>query len=89
LTRRNVRSKERGRGCYASVLLNSPAQIGTGVGLAVLFTLAAAHAEAIAGGEPAAQALVEGYRLAFFAGAGLAAAGALVAFIVVRKKGVF
>jgi EmrB/QacA subfamily drug resistance transporter len=81
-----VPEAERG---LASGLLNSSAQIGTAVGLAVLFTLAAAHAEAIAGGEPTAQALVEGYRLAFFAGAGLAAAGALVAFIVVRKKGAF
>jgi EmrB/QacA subfamily drug resistance transporter len=81
-----VPGEERG---LASGLLNSSAQIGTAVGLAVLFTLAAAHAEAIAGGEPPAQALVEGYRLAFFAGAGLAATGTLVAFIVVRKKEAF
>jgi hypothetical protein len=48
-------AKKEGRGCYASALLNSSAQIGTAVGLAVLFTLAAAHAEAIAGGEPTAR----------------------------------
>jgi EmrB/QacA subfamily drug resistance transporter len=78
-----VREVERG---LASGLLNSSAQIGTAVGLAVLFTLAAAHAEAIAGAEPTARALVEGYRLAFFVGAGLAAAGALVALFVVRKR---
>jgi EmrB/QacA subfamily drug resistance transporter len=78
-----VREEERG---LASGLLNSSAQIGTAVGLAVLFTLAAAHAEAIASAEPTARALVEGYRLAFFVGAGLAAAGALVALFVVRKR---
>ena len=78
-----VREEERG---LASGLLNSSAQIGTAVGLAVLFTLAAAHAEAIAGAEPTARALVEGYRLAFIVGGGLAAAGALVALFVVRKR---
>jgi MFS family permease len=78
-----VREEERG---LASGLLNSSAQIGTAVGLAVLFTIAAAHADALSGGEPTAQALVEGYRLAFLMGAGAAAAGALVALFVVRKK---
>ncbi len=78
-----VREEERG---LASGLLNSSAQIGTAVGLAVLFTIAATRADALAGGEPTAQALVEGYRLAFFIGAGVAAAGALVALFVVRKK---
>src|SRR5918998_3425273 len=78
-----VREEERG---LVSGLLNSSAQIGTAVGLALLFKLAAAHAEAIASAEPTARALVEGYRLAFFVGAGLAAAGALVALFVVRKR---
>jgi MFS family permease len=78
-----VREEEKG---LASGLLNSSAQIGTAVGLAILFTIAAAHADAPAGGEPTAQALVEGYRLAFFTGASLAAFGALVAHFVVRRK---
>ena len=58
------------------------------MGLAVLFTVAAARADALAGsGEPTAEALVAGYRLAFFIGAGLAAAGALAALFVVSRKG--
>jgi EmrB/QacA subfamily drug resistance transporter len=77
-----VREEEKG---LASGLLNSSAQIGTAMGLAVLFTIAAAHADALAGGEPTAQALVEGYRLAFLVGAGLAVAGALGALFVVGK----
>ena len=81
-----VHEEERG---LASGLLNSSAQIGTAMGLAVLFTIAAAHADALAGGEPTAQALVEGYRLAFFTGAGAAVVGALVALFVVRRKEAF
>jgi EmrB/QacA subfamily drug resistance transporter len=80
-----VEGGERG---LASGLLNFSAQVGTAMGLAVLFTVAAARADALAGsGEPTAEALVAGYRLAFFIGAGLAAAGALAArFVVSRKK---
>ncbi len=71
----------------ASGLLNSSAQVGTAIGLAVLFTVAAARSDSLTGGsEPTAEALVAGYRLAFFVGAGLAVAGALVALFVVRKK---
>ena len=77
-----VREEEKG---LASGLLNSFAQIGTAMGLAVLFTIATARADALAGGKPTVQALVEGYRLAFFTGAGLATVGALVALFVVRK----
>jgi EmrB/QacA subfamily drug resistance transporter len=71
----------------ASGLLNSSAQVGTAIGLAVLFTVAAARADTLTGGgEPTAQALVEGYRLAFFVGAGLAVVGALVAHLILREK---
>ncbi len=81
-----VKEEERG---LASGLLNSSAQVGMAMGLAILFTIAAARADALAGGEHTAQALVEGYRLAFFVGAGLAVVGALVAFLAVRKKEAF
>ena len=77
--------EERG---LASGLLNSSAQVGTAMGLAVLFMVAAAHTDALSGGgEPTVQALVEGYRLAFFVGAGIAAVGALAALSIVREKG--
>jgi hypothetical protein len=80
-----VREEERG---LASGLLNSSAQVGTAMGLAVLFMVAAAHTDALAGGgEPTVRALVEGYRLAFFVGAGIAAVGALAALCIVREGG--
>ena len=78
-----VGAGERG---LASGLLNSSAQVGTAVGVAILFTVAAARPGALSGVEPTSQALVEGYRLAFFVGAVLAASGALGALLLVREK---
>lgn len=78
-----VKEEERG---LASGLLNSSAQIGTALGLAILFTVAVARTDAVAaGGEPTAEALVAGYRWAFFVGAGVAALGAAVALRLVRR----
>ena len=71
----------------ASGLLNSSAQVGTATGLAVLFTVAAARADTLTGGgEPTAQALVAGYKLAFFFCAELAVVGAFVAHFILREK---
>jgi EmrB/QacA subfamily drug resistance transporter len=70
----------------ASGLLNSSAQVGTAMGLAVLFVIAAARTDAVAvGGEPGAEALVAGYRWAFFAGAGIAAFGAAATLRLVGR----
>ncbi len=63
----------------ASGLLNSAAQIGTVLGLAVLIPLSAARSEALAGNVPADAALVEGFRLAFFGAVGIAACGIIIA----------
>ncbi|HEX2741663.1 MAG TPA: MFS transporter [Rubrobacter sp.] len=71
----------------ASGLLNSAAQIGTVLGLAVLVPLSAARAEALAGTMPAEAALVEGFRSAFFGAAGIAAVGIVVSLLIVRRKG--
>ncbi len=80
-----VGDRERG---LASGVLNSSAQIGTALGLAVLVTVAAARTEALAGaGEVSGVALVEGFRLAFYLAAGLAVAGALVPLFLMRGKG--
>jgi EmrB/QacA subfamily drug resistance transporter len=71
----------------ASGLLNSSAQIGTALGLAVLFTVAVTRTDAVAvGGEPSREALVAGYRWAFFVGAGIAALGAAAALRLVRRE---
>jgi hypothetical protein len=54
--------------------------------LAVLFAVAVARTEAVAlGGEPGGEALVAGYRWAFFVGAGIAALGAAAALRLVRR----
>ncbi len=72
----------------ASGLLNSSAQVGTALGLAVLFVIAVARTDAVAvGGEPGAEALVAGYRWAFFVGAGIAALGAAAALRLVSQEG--
>lgn len=85
-TTRGTSAVGEGERGLASGLLNSSAQVGTALGLAVLFTIAAARTDALSAAEPTAVALVEGYRLAFFVGAGLAVAGVLVALFIVRKK---
>ena len=66
----------------ASGLLNSAAQIGTVLGLAILIPLSVARTEALADTMPAQTALVEGFRLAFFAAAGIAACGILVSVLL-------
>lgn len=68
----------------ASGLLNSSAQVGTALGLAVLFTVAAAVSASVAGTAP--EALVAGYRTAFVAGAGIAAIGMLAALLMVQER---
>ncbi|MDQ3912536.1 MAG: MFS transporter, partial [Actinomycetota bacterium] len=70
----------------ASGLLNSAAQIGTVLGLAILIPLSAARSEALAGTEPAGAALVEGFRLAFVGAAGIAACGVAIAALLAGKK---
>jgi EmrB/QacA subfamily drug resistance transporter len=84
-TARGTSAVGEGERGLASGLLNSSAQIGTALGLAALITVAAARTEALAGEGPAtAAAIVEGFRIAFYAAAGLAVAGALVPLLVMR-----
>ena len=84
-TARGTSAVGEGERGLASGLLNSSAQIGTALGLAALITVAAARTEALAGEGPAtAAAIVEGFRIAFYAAAGLAVAGALVPLLLMR-----
>jgi EmrB/QacA subfamily drug resistance transporter len=69
----------------ASGLVNTTAQVGGALGLAVLATLSASHSEKlIRGGSSTAAALTGGYHLAFFIGAALVGCAILVALTVVQ-----
>ncbi len=69
----------------ASGLVNTTAQVGAALGLAVLATLSATRTEnLIADGASEPAALVSGYHLAFWIGAALVAVAIAVAAIVVE-----
>ena len=82
----NVEAEDAG---LASGLFNTSQQVGGSLGLAILSTLAANKtASMLLGGSGRAQALVDGFNVAFVAAAVLVAAGALVLLLVVRKSDV-
>ncbi|HTA13179.1 MAG TPA: MFS transporter, partial [Solirubrobacteraceae bacterium] len=75
-----------GQAGLASGLVNTSRQIGGGLGLAILVTLATQHTSHLIGtGHGVPQSLTDGFRLAYLIGAGLAAAAALVTFTSVQR----
>ena len=71
----------------ASGLVNTTAQVGGALGLAVLATLSATRSESLMdGGEATAAALTSGYHLAFLIGAGLIAVAIAVAVTVLEPE---
>jgi EmrB/QacA subfamily drug resistance transporter len=71
----------------ASGLVNTTAQVGGALGLAVLATLSATRSDGLVdGGEAAASALTSGYHLAFFIGAGLVVAAIAVALTILQPE---
>ena len=70
----------------ASGLLNSAAQIGTVLGLAVLIPLSAARTQALARTVPADAALVEGFELAFLGAVAIAACAVVIPILLIRQK---
>ena len=71
----------------ASGLVNTTAQVGGALGLAVLATLSATRSDALAdGGHATASALTGGYHLAFLIGALLVVAGIVIAVMVLEPE---
>jgi MFS family permease len=71
----------------ASGLVNTTAQVGGALGLAVLATVSASRTNAlIAHGRPVAVALTDGYHLAFWIAFGLVVAAIAVAATVLRPQ---
>jgi len=70
-----------------SGLVNTTAQIGGALGLAVLATVSASRSNSlIAQHHPAAAALTEGYHLAFWIACGLVVVAAVIAAAVLRPQ---
>ncbi|HTX32998.1 MAG TPA: MFS transporter [Solirubrobacteraceae bacterium] len=77
-----------GQAGLASGLVNTSRQIGGGLGIAVLITLATTVTSHLIGvGRGVPQALTDGFRVAYFVGAGLCLAAALVTFVLVPRTG--
>jgi EmrB/QacA subfamily drug resistance transporter len=76
-----------GQAGLASGLVNTSRQIGGGLGLAILITLATARSSHLIGvGHAVPQALTEGFRLGYYIAAGLCAAAALLTFFTVPRQ---
>jgi hypothetical protein len=71
----------------ASGLINTSQQIGGALGIAILSTVATSVADnRLAEGIASPQAFVDGYRAAFWIGAGVGLVGVLVSVFAVRRS---
>jgi EmrB/QacA subfamily drug resistance transporter len=77
---------KQGQAGLASGLVNTSRQVGGGLGIAVLITLATSRSSHLIGaGHGELQSLTDGFRLGYFIGAGLCAAAAIVTVAFVPR----
>ncbi len=77
---------KQGQAGLASGLVNTSRQVGGGLGIAILITLATQRSSnLIGGGQDVPQALTEGFRLGYYIAAALTAAAALYTFAFIPR----
>ncbi len=79
---------KQGQAGLASGLVNTSRQIGAGLGIAVIVTLATTISSHLIGnGQAVPEALTNGFRVGYYIGAGLTAAAAVATLVFVPKSG--
>ena len=81
-----TQTAQQGQAGLASGLVNTSRQVGGGLGLAVLISIATLYTSHLIGAQHSVdQALTDGFRVAYLIGAGLCAVAAILTFVLVPR----